>query len=60
MNRREALANNLSFNLANHLDGVHSFDNQNDDERSRQIIRSAIEFLKITSRNASDSHKISK
>ena len=42
---KEALAKNIMFNLANHPHGVHGFDNQNDDERSREIIRSAIAFM---------------
>lgn len=43
----EALAENIPLNFANHPQGVHGFDNQNDDERSREIIREAIEFIKI-------------
>jgi acetyl esterase/lipase len=43
----EALAENILLNFANHPQGVHGFDNQNDDERSREIIREAIEFIKI-------------
>jgi hypothetical protein len=42
---KEALARNITFNLANHPEGFHSFDNQNDDDRSREIIRSAIAFM---------------
>ena len=41
----EALTRNIAFNLANHSQGVHGFDNQNDDHRSREIIRSAIAFM---------------
>jgi len=44
---REALAKNIALTLANHPQGVHGFDNQNDDERSREIIRSAIAFMQI-------------
>ncbi len=43
---REALAKNVSITLANHTTGVHGFDNQNDDERSREIIRMAIDFMR--------------
>ena len=43
----EALAKNAGFTLANRPQGVHSFDNQNDDERSSEIIRNAITFLKL-------------
>jgi acetyl esterase/lipase len=42
---REALTRNIALTLANHPQGVHSFDNQNDDDRSREIIRSAIAFM---------------
>jgi acetyl esterase/lipase len=42
----QALARNLSITLANHTTGVHGFDNQNDDERSREIIRMAIDFMR--------------
>lgn len=41
----EALARNIALTLANHPQGVHGFDNQNDDDRSREIIRSAIAFM---------------
>lgn len=44
---REALAKNISLTFANHPQGVHGFDNQTDDERSREIIQSAIAFMKI-------------
>lgn len=43
---REALAKNVWLTVANHPNGVHGFDNQNDDERSREIIQSAIAFMK--------------
>lgn len=43
---REALSRNLSLSLINHPNGVHGFDNQNDDDRSREIIQSAIAFMK--------------
>src|SRR4029450_11599633 len=43
----ESLAENIPLIFANHPQGVHGFDNQNDDERSREIIREAIEFIKI-------------
>lgn len=41
-----AIAKNIALNFANHPNGVHAFDNQTDDERSREIIRQAIEFIK--------------
>jgi acetyl esterase/lipase len=43
----EALAKNIALTFMNHPQGVHGFDNQNDDERSREIIRSAIAFMRI-------------
>jgi acetyl esterase/lipase len=44
---KEALVRNIAITLANHPQGVHGFDNQNDDERSREIICSAIAFMQI-------------
>lgn len=41
-----AIANNAPITVVNHPQGVHGFDNQNDDDRSREIIRSAIDFMK--------------
>jgi len=43
----EAISKNATIDFANHPQGVHGFDNQNDDERSREIIRRAIDFMKI-------------
>jgi acetyl esterase/lipase len=43
----EALSKNIALTLVNHPQGVHGFDNQNDDERSREIIRTAIEFIRL-------------
>ena len=43
----EALSRNISLNFANHPQGVHGFDNQNNDDRSREIIRGALEFMKV-------------
>jgi acetyl esterase/lipase len=42
----KALAVNAPITVINHPSGAHGFDNQNDDERSREIIRSAIEFMR--------------
>jgi acetyl esterase/lipase len=44
---KEALARNIAFTLVNHPTGVHSFDNQNDDDRSREIIRGALAFMQF-------------
>jgi len=43
----EALAKSIALNFANHPTGAHGFDNQNDDERSKEIIREAITFIKL-------------
>jgi acetyl esterase/lipase len=42
----EAIARNASLEFWNHSQGVHGFDNQNDDERSREIVRAALEFMR--------------
>jgi len=41
----DALAANAPVTLVNHPTGVHGFDVENDDERSREIIRGVLEFL---------------
>lgn len=41
-----ALSANIALTLMNHPQGVHGFDNQNDDERSKEIIGAAVEFMK--------------
>jgi acetyl esterase/lipase len=41
-----ALVANACITLVNHPDGAHGFDNQNDDERTREILRSALEFTR--------------
>jgi acetyl esterase/lipase len=43
---REAISKNATITIANHPQGVHGFDTQTDDERSREIIRSALAFMK--------------
>jgi len=43
----EALARNVPITLMNHPMGVHGFDNQTDDDRSREIVRGALEFMKL-------------
>jgi len=44
---REALSKNISLSIINHSSGVHGFDNQNDDKRSREIIQNAIAFMRL-------------
>jgi acetyl esterase/lipase len=44
---KDALAANVALTLMNHPEGVHGFDNQNNDDRSREIIRAALEFMKV-------------
>lgn len=41
-----ALAVNAPIAVFNHPAGEHGFDNQNDDARSREIIRAALDFIK--------------
>jgi acetyl esterase/lipase len=43
----EALSKDIALTLVNHPQGVHGFDNQNDDDRSREIIRTAVEFIRL-------------
>ena len=42
-----ALEENANVTLWNHPAGVHTFDNQNDDDRSREIVGAALEFMKL-------------
>jgi acetyl esterase/lipase len=42
----EAIHRNVALEFINHPLGVHSFDSQNNDARSREIVRAAIEFIK--------------
>lgn len=44
-----ALSNNLSIELINHAEGHHGFDVDDNNERSREIIRRALEFIKAHS-----------
>ena len=41
-----AISKNIPLTFANHPSGVHGFDNQNNDDRSREIIRNAIAFMR--------------
>lgn len=41
-----ALTRNASIILVNHPQGLHAFDIQNDDERSREIIEAALTFMR--------------
>lgn len=43
----EALKRNVPVTVMNHPSGSHGFDNQVDDERSREIVRGAVEFMKL-------------
>ncbi len=43
---REAISRNAAITVANHPQGVHGFDSQNDDDRSLEIIQSVIAFMK--------------
>jgi acetyl esterase/lipase len=53
----EALAKNIMLTFMNHPQGVHGFDNQNDDERSREIIRGAIAFMRVHLSKTDDANK---
>ena|SRR5436853_454777 len=44
---QEAISKNAAIIVANHPQGVHGFDTQTDDDRSREIIQSALNFMKI-------------
>jgi len=50
---KEAVVANVALTFANHPQGVHGFDNQNNDDRSREIIRTALEFMKAHLETAS-------
>lgn len=41
-----ALSANIAVTILNHPDGPHGFDNRQSDDRSREIIRAAVEFMK--------------
>jgi acetyl esterase/lipase len=43
---REALRQNAAVTLYNHPAGVHGFDNQTPDARSREIVRAALDFMR--------------
>jgi acetyl esterase/lipase len=43
---REALASNAELDLANHRDGHHGFDIEDDNDRSREIVGRAMAFVK--------------
>ena len=43
---REAVARNAPVTVYNHPRGVHGFDNQNPDARSREIVRAALDFMR--------------
>jgi acetyl esterase/lipase len=42
---REGISRNAAVTVVNHPRGVHGFDIQNNDERSREIIEEAIDFM---------------
>jgi acetyl esterase/lipase len=44
---REAISKNAPITVANHPQGVHGFDNQNDDDRSREIVQSVLAFMRF-------------
>jgi dienelactone hydrolase len=44
---QEAITRNVTFEFSNHTAGHHSFDILNDDDRTREIIRRTIEFIRV-------------
>jgi len=42
-----AIAKNVPITFMNHPEGMHGFDMLNDNERSREIIRTTLEFIKV-------------
>ena len=42
----EAVKRNAAVTVYNHPRGVHGFDNQTDDARSREIVRAALDFMR--------------
>ncbi len=44
---REAILKNAAIIVVNHPQGVHGFDTQTDDDRSREIIRSVLAFMTV-------------
>jgi dienelactone hydrolase len=43
----DALAKNVPLTVMNHPEGPHGFDNRKNDDRSREIIRAALTFMKL-------------
>jgi len=43
---REAFAKSAALTVYNHPRGVHGFDNQTPDARSREIVRAALDFMR--------------
>jgi acetyl esterase/lipase len=41
-----AIAKNVPLEFWNHPEGVHGFDSQTDDDRSREIVKAALDFMK--------------
>lgn len=48
---QEAINKNVNLDFSNHTSGRHGFDVHNDDERSREIIKQTLEFIKMNTRN---------
>jgi hypothetical protein len=43
---QEAITRNVTIEFSNHASGEHGFDILNDDDRTREIIRRTIEFIR--------------
>jgi acetyl esterase/lipase len=44
---QQALKKNVALDLLNHATGQHGFDGRDDDERTRDILRRTVEFIRI-------------
>lgn len=47
---QEAITRNVAIDFVNHAAGHHGFDTRDDDERTREIIRRTIEFIRARNR----------
>ena len=44
---QQALKKNIEVDLLNHATGQHGFDSRDDDERTRDVLRRTVEFIRI-------------
>ena len=43
----QALKKNVTLDVMNHATGQHGFDSRDDDDRTREILRRTVEFIRI-------------